>query len=61
MPTRLPPRRPEQYPKLDAETKTAAFAVFLLLATLTLACHKFLPPLPGYSPAASIAALQLSP
>jgi hypothetical protein len=61
MPTRLPTRHSDEHRKLDAEGRALMLASVLLLATLTLACHKFLPPLAGYSLAASAAELQLSP
>lgn len=61
MPTILPPRRPHPYPDLEPQTIALMFASLMLLSVLALVCHKFYPPLPGYSLAASSSDLQLSP
>jgi len=58
MPTSLPPRAPR---KVDAETRALLVASLLLVNVLVLVCHKFYPPVPGYSLAQTSADLQLSP
>lgn len=59
MPTTLPP--PPEHRKLDPETRALMLASLMLLSVLVLVCHKFYPSLPGYSLAASVNDLQLSP